>query len=65
MDSLLQLHLQTDKAKPEAENLPKPESENEDLKPLATSKRLNRIVNRAAHKGASQYSRNSSGLFSK
>ena len=65
MDSPLQLHLQVDKPKTDAENAPRPESENEEPKPFVTSKRLNRIINRAAHKGASQYSRNSSGIFSK
>jgi hypothetical protein len=65
MDSLLQLHLQNDNPKPEAENLSKPKDEAEELKPLATSKRLNKIINRAAHKGASQYGRNSSGIFTK
>ena len=65
MDSPLQLHLEVDKAKPEEEQLSKPEGENEEPKPFVTSKRLNRMINRAAHKGASQYSRNSSGIFSK
>ena len=65
MDTPLQLHLQSDNPKPEAENRPKPEGENEKSKPFVTSKRLSRMVNRAAHKGASQYSRNSSGIFSK
>jgi hypothetical protein len=63
MDSLLQLHLQADNPKPEEQKLSK--SENDEPKPIATSKRLNKIVNRAAHKGASQYGRNSSGIFSK
>jgi hypothetical protein len=63
MDSLLQLHLQNDNPKPEEQKLPK--SENEEPQPVVTSKRLNRIINRAAHKGASQYGRNSSGIFSK
>jgi hypothetical protein len=65
MDSPLQLHLQTDNTKPDAENHPKPEGKNEEPKPFVTSKRLNRIINRAAHKGASQYGRNGSGIFSK
>lgn len=65
MDTPLQLHLQSDNPKPEAESLPKPEGENEETKPFVTSKRLNRMINRAAHKGASQYGRNSSGIFSK
>jgi hypothetical protein len=62
MNSLLQLHLQTDSAKPEAENLPK--AANEEPKTVITSKRLNRIVTRAAHKAAKEYGR-SSGIFSK
>lgn len=63
MDSLLQLHLQSDNPKPEAAGPPKPESE--EPKPVVESKRLNRIINRAAHKAASEYGRNSSGIFSK
>ena len=62
MDSLLQLHLQTDSTKPEAANSPKPDGE--EPKPIVTSKRFNRIINRAAHKAASEYGRNS-GIFSK
>ena len=63
MDSLLQLHLQSDNPKPEAENVSKPE--NEEPKPVVTSKRLNRIINRAAHKAATEYGRSGSGIFSK
>ncbi len=63
MDSLLQLHLQSDNPKPEAEKLSKPE--NEEPKPVVTSKRLNRIMNRAAHKAATEYGRSGSGIFSK
>ncbi len=62
MDSLLQLHLRTDNAKPETEGLPK--TENEEPKAVVTSKRLNRIITRAAHKAATEYGRNS-GIFSK
>jgi len=63
MDSLLQLHLQSDPAKPEAANPQKPENEQPEL--MVTSKRLNKIINRAAHKAATEYRKGASGIFSK
>ena len=61
MESLLQLHLESQKAKPEADNLPKPEKD----EVIVPSKRLNRIVNRAAHKAATEFRKGGSGIFSK
>lgn len=63
MESLLQLHLESDKVKTEAENLPKPEQE--EAKVIVPSKRLSRIINRAAHKAATEFRKGGSGIFSK
>jgi len=63
MKPLLQLNLNRDSEKAESENLPQPDREAPE--PVAVTKSLNQIANRAAHKAASQYRRNSSGLFSK
>ena len=63
MESLLQLHLESDPRKLETENLTK--AENEEPKPVVSSKRLSRIMNRAAHKAAGEYGRGGSGIFSK
>ena len=63
MKSLLQLNLKSDGEKVETANLPK--RENEEPRPLIPSKRLNRMINRAAHKAASEYGRSGGGIFSK
>jgi len=63
MESLIQLHLETDNEKTEAENLPK--AEGEEVEPTVVDERLHRMINSAAHRAATKYSRNSSGLFSK
>lgn len=63
MESILKLNLQSDSEKPQAPGLPTPERE--EPKPMVPSKRLNRIVNRAAHKAAIHMNRGGSGLFSK
>ena len=63
MKPLLQLNLNRDSEKAESENLSQPDRESPE--PVAVTKSLNQIANRAAHKAASQYRRNSSGLFSK
>lgn len=61
MASLLQLNLHS--AKTENANLHKPECE--EVRPLVVGKRLNRMINKAAHKAAREFGRNSSGVFSK
>ncbi len=63
MPSLLQLHLEADKAKAEEPNPSKPEEK--EPQPVAMGKRLHEIVNRAAHKAATHSSRQGSGIFSK
>jgi len=63
MQSILQLHLANESAKAEAPTPSKPE--NKDTQPPVMGKRLHQMVNRAAHKAASQYGSKSSGIFSK
>ena len=63
MASLLQLNLQSDSAKTENANLHKPECE--EVRPLVVGKRLNRMINKAAHKAAREFGRKSPGIFSK
>jgi hypothetical protein len=63
MERFIQLHLQSDSEKAEPANLPNPERNLPE--PSMPSKRLKRIGDRAAHKAASEFSRNKSGIFSK
>jgi len=63
MEPLLQLNLHRDSEMAEAENLRKPDREAPE--PVAVTKSLNQIANRAAHRAASEYRRNGTGLFSK
>jgi hypothetical protein len=63
MASLLQLNLQSDSAKTENANLHRPERE--EVRPLVIGKRLNLMINKAAHKAAREFGRNSRGIFSK
>ncbi len=64
MKSFLQLNLQGSESKPETMNL-SAKSEGEQAQPVVSAKRLSRIANRIAHKGASTYGRSSSGPLSK
>ncbi len=62
MEPFVQLNLQSDSEKADPANLPNPERKNS--KSLVLSKRLHRLVNKAAHKAVTQ--RNRTGLdFSK
>lgn len=63
MKPLLQLNLNSDREKAETESLPKPDREAPE--PVAVTKSLNQLANRAAHRAASEYRRNGTGLFSK
>ena len=63
MESILKLNLQSDTEKTEGSEVRTPERE--EPKPMVPSKRLNRLVNRAAHKAAMHSSRSGSGIFSK
>ncbi len=63
MEPLLQLNLNSDREKAEGENLPRPDREAPE--PVAVTKSLNQMANRVAHRAASEYRRNGTGLFSK
>jgi hypothetical protein len=62
MKPLLQLNLQSNSEKAEAANRPKPEPEEPEPDVV---RRLNRMANRVAHKAATEYGRNTSGIFSR
>lgn len=63
MDRFVQLNLRSDGEKIDTANLPK--SEEKEPSPPVMSKRLHRLLNKAAHKAASEYGRSKSGIFSK
>jgi len=61
MERFISLNLKDDSDKPANANLsPQPVTE-----PEVSTKKLNAIANRAAHKGAQHSSRGGSGIFSK
>jgi hypothetical protein len=63
MQSILHLNPENERAEAETPTRSKPEEK--DPQPVVMGKRLHQMVNRAAHKAASQYGRQSSGIFSK
>lgn len=63
MERFIQLNLQSDSQKAEPANLPNPESKEPESPVL--SKRLHRLADKAAHKAATEFGRNKSGIFSK
>ena len=63
MERFIQLNLQSGTEKVEQANLPDAERKEQEVPVL--SKRLHRLVNRAAHKAAAEFGRNKSGIFSK
>jgi len=64
MERFIQLNLHDEKENANAANLPKPEGKEPEAPVL--SKRVNKFINRAAHKAAGQYGRSgTSGIFSK
>ena len=63
MERFIQLNLRDEKENANAANLPKPEVKEADAPML--SKRVNKLLNKAAHKAAGQYGRGGSGIFSK
>jgi hypothetical protein len=63
MEHFIQLNLQSDSDKAKAANLPRPEHNDPATPEFA--KRVNRFVNRAAHKAATEFGKNGSGIFSK
>lgn len=64
MKSFLQLNLQGSETKPETASLSAKPVDGQ-AQPVVSPKRLNRVANRIAHKGASTYGRSSSGPLSK
>ncbi|HEY2466982.1 MAG TPA: hypothetical protein VGI45_03945 [Terracidiphilus sp.] len=64
MERFIQLNLRSDSEKAAADNLPNRESK-ELEPPVIGSKRLNKILKKAAHKASAEYGRSSSGVFSK
>lgn len=63
MERFTQLNLRRDSEPVEPANLSKPEQK--EPEPPVMGKRVNRIINKAAHKAASEFGRNRGGLFSK
>ncbi len=63
MKPFIELHLQSDSDKAAPMNLPS--QEREETRPVIQTKRLHKMVNRAAHKAASEFGRKGSGIFSK
>lgn len=66
MERFIQLNLRSDSEKAAAENLPNPQSrEQEQESPVIASKRLNKMLKNAAHKASAHYGRSNTGVFSK
>jgi DNA polymerase III sliding clamp (beta) subunit (PCNA family) len=64
MEGMIRLNLRSDSEKAAADNLPNiPEKQPESQE--INSKRLNRILKKAAHKASSEYGQSKSGIFSK
>jgi hypothetical protein len=62
MERFISLHLQDDSDRATSANLPNPEVK----EPEVSTKKLNMIANKVAHKAASEYNRGSGGgIFSK
>ena len=64
MERFIQLNLRSDSEKAAADNSPNPE----DREPEASvvgSKRLNKMLKKAAHKASAEYGRGKGGIFSK
>lgn len=64
MERMIQLNLRSESEKAAADNLPNPENKEIDSTAVG-SKRLNKILKKAAHKASAQYGRNGSSVFSK
>ena len=63
MERFIQLNLRDEKENANAANLPKPEAK--EPEPPVLGKRVHKLLNKAAHKAASEYGRSGSGIFSK
>jgi hypothetical protein len=66
MERFIQLNLRSDSEKAAADNSPNPVMVREPETSPAGSKRLNRMLKKAAHKASAEYGRGSKGgIFSK
>ena len=63
MERFIKLNLVDEKENANAANLPKPEVKEPETPVF--SKRINKYLNKAAHKAAGEYRRGGSGIFSK
>jgi hypothetical protein len=64
MERFIQLNLRSDSEKAAADNSPNPEYR-EPESSVVGSKRLNKILKRAAHKASAEYGRGKGSIFSK
>ena len=67
MEDMIQLNLRSDSEKAAADNLPNdPNAQyKEPESPPINSKRLNRILKKAAHRASGEFGQSKSGIFSK
>jgi hypothetical protein len=65
MESFIQLNLRSDSEKAAADNLPNNPQNRNPEEPVLGSKRLNKMLRKAAHKASAQYGRSNSGVISK
>lgn len=63
MEQLIKLNLQSDEQRAETATSEKRERMDSEVPPR--SRRLNRMVSKAAHKAAKEFARSGSGIFSK
>ena len=63
MERFIQLNLRDENEKAGPASLPSDQQKVQE--PPVIGKRVNRLLNKAAHKAASQYGRSGSGIFSK
>ena len=64
MERFIQLNLRSDSEKGAADNSPNP-GYKEPEPPVIGSKRLSKMLKKAAHKASAEYGRSGSGMFSK
>lgn len=64
MERFIQLNLRSDSEKAAADNSPNP-GYKEPETPVVGSKRLNKLLRKAAHKASAEYGRSGTGMFSK
>jgi hypothetical protein len=65
MERFIQLNLRSDREKAAADNSPNNPEYREPESSVVGSKRLNKILKKAAHKASAEYGRGKGGIFSK